>query len=195
MHRLLTAFVIAPLAALAQAAPVPKGAKERVLYYATGIGAEWTYEVASREVVEVVTDARDEGTAKVITLARVDGGKRVPHQTLSVSWAGVFMLKGDGADLDPPLCLLKLPCKPGDTWACDFAPRGELGVAGRAEARGVEAVRVPAGEFRAVRVDRAYTSGGEPDTQRCWYAPQVGLVRMEDRGTVWVLKKFVPGRN
>jgi hypothetical protein len=60
-------------------------------------------------------------------------------------------------------------------------------------------VEVPAGKFRAVRLEIAVTAinGEKVPAIRLtgWYAPEVGLVKM-NRGTEWtrVLKSFTPGK-
>ena len=55
-----------------------------------------------------------------------------------------------------------------------------------------EEVEVPAGKFRAVRVEM---EAGE-STTTLWFAPQVGLIKMAGAGTdqVTVLKEFKPGK-
>jgi hypothetical protein len=101
--------------------------------------------------------------------------------------------------------LLKLPAKEGDKWEFDTpAQRDERGRGLRGEKGTVtvgptEVVEVPAGKFRAVRLEIAVTAiNGDavPEIRyTSWYAPEVGLVKMT-RGTEWtrVLKSFTPGK-
>jgi len=60
---------------------------------------------------------------------------------------------------------------------------------------GVEEVEVPAGRFRAVRVEWDRDHPRSPDFRTTiWYAPGVGEVKVALDGKPWtVLKAFSPG--
>lgn len=84
----------------------------------------------------------------------------------------------------PSLTILKLPPTAGETWT------GRPYTNGNHEAitaQGWEDVTVPAGTFRAWRVDQTvtYAQGGS-DTLNYWYAPGVGTVKMVERTTLWL---------
>ena len=78
----------------------------------------------------------------------------------------------------PPYCLLKLPHKVGDKWGGDKETGEPMTVAGK-----VEAVKVPAGTFEAIRVDQGPLTSS-------WYAPGVGLVKYDYNGNKQELKSF-----
>jgi hypothetical protein len=61
---------------------------------------------------------------------------------------------------------------------------------------GFEEVEVPAGKYRAVRVDTAAGMfNGNPVEAKAWYAPGIGLVKSEGSfGHKLVLKSFTPGK-
>jgi hypothetical protein len=68
---------------------------------------------------------------------------------------------------------------------------------GTAKASGPERVVVPAGTYRAVRVDMEmpYIDGRKGMAKRSyWYAPGVGRVKDVADGEVTVLKSFTPGK-
>lgn len=84
----------------------------------------------------------------------------------------------------PSLTILKLPPAVGETWpGRPYANGNQETIA----AQGWEDVTVPAGTFRAWRVDQTvtYAQGGS-DTLNYWYAPGVGTVKMVERVTLWM---------
>jgi hypothetical protein len=61
--------------------------------------------------------------------------------------------------------------------------------------RGVERVRVPAGEFDAVRVDQMQAQYPTAPAQTRWYARGVGKVKHTCAGIDISLKSFPPGKD
>jgi hypothetical protein len=200
-HRLLTiAPVLALLAALAPAAPVPTGA-DKVLYFPTKVGAKWVQQSDKGfERTEVITSVEEKDGSKLVTISREQDGKQVPHLKLSVSPKGVFLVGGvrDGdAEFSPPMCLLKLPLKAGEPWDFDCA-RGLGRLTGTATAHAPEDVEVPAGKYRAVRVEMEHqTKGGNRHRSAYWFAPNVGWVKREglEGKDTFVMKSFIPGKD
>jgi hypothetical protein len=207
MNRLLTVAIIAPLAALAPAAPVPKAAdKPPVYYYPTAVGSKLVYNEPGKEVTYVVTkvEERDKGKTKLVTTARVEKDRNVPHKTIAVSAAGVAVVWAAGWELDEPVWSLRFMAGPQQAWIGDLGYEVRVG--------GTERVEVPAGAFEAVRVDgRADIMGmgfaggrlrGRDLNPRlhCWYAPGIGLVKSvfdfgrAETQTLSVLTKFTPGK-
>ena len=122
-----------------------------------------------------------------------------------------------------PECLVRPAGKGGAKWECpltdpvkfrrmlDLAPPGfkvegnvlvrpdgsKLGLLTHVyEAVGVEEVVVPAGTFRAMRVERSFCDEGRPKDFRrtAWYAPGVGAVQTALNGRVFEqLLSFEPG--
>lgn len=180
MPRLLAALaVLALFLAAATAAPVPRGLVTPE-YFPTKLGASWVIQVAAQEPAkpkrvsehtEVVTAVEEKDGTKLVTVARDDGR---PVARYAVSPGGVARVRQDGFTFTPPLRLLRLPSRPGDEWEWDSAVTSPLPPArleGRCRAFGPEWVEVPAGRFRAVRVETECSDGTADRSQVCWYAP------------------------
>jgi hypothetical protein len=199
MYRLLT---IAPalilLAALAPAAPVPPDRKP-VPYMATTRGTVWTYADGKSEYTDVVTGVEKKADgAVVVTIARKGKDRAVPVSVVEVSARGLYRVSNGTAAVDPPRCLLKLPAKPGDTWEHAPRPPGR-GQPGVYTLKGEEEVEVPAGKYKALRVDAVLEWPDGPRPTTYWYAPGVGRVKMVSVSAgverVEALKAFVPGKD
>ena len=195
MRRLFSALLVPTVvAALAPAAPVPKHLMREqgpAYYYPTTVGAKWVYEdTAGGDYVVVVTKVEDRKGTKVVTAERETGEQRVPEEVMEVSATGFVRTHcWDGA-LDPPLPILNVPFKVGDSWAFRFDGGGGTKTIGA-----IETIKVPAGTFEAVRVDTDFTRANQRRLTHWWYAPGVGLVKMtEDDRIVWLLKSFTPGK-
>jgi hypothetical protein len=194
MSRLLAVLpVIAALLTFAPAAPVPKEKPREAFYYSTQVGTKWVYQTGDGEFTEVITAVEEKDGAKVLTIGREDNGKVSPWQKLSVSGKGLVRL-AIGSNLDevkPSLCLLKLPVKAGNEWETPgTAPGPEM--TGKMTAHGPETVKVPAGTFNVIRVEWEwkYTGRRDPYKATFWYAPEIGLVKLEHNGVARVLKSF-----
>jgi hypothetical protein len=127
------------------------------------------------------------------------------HWTMKSSASGLHLVDDKFMDWNPPLWRLKLPFRNGDTWAVGVVakPKNErvtFDETWKFAAYGPEEVRVPAGTFKAIRVEREAQLLRSQDTM--WYAPGVGMVKHEfgfgprvrpERGTA-VLTAFTPGK-
>jgi hypothetical protein len=84
----------------------------------------------------------------------------------------------------PSLTIMKWPPTLGETWPGRPYTNGNHETI---SAQGWEDVTVPAGTFRAWRVDQTVTyAQGGTDTLNYWYAPGVGTVKMVERVTLWM---------
>jgi hypothetical protein len=193
MRRLLPILLAAILFAPgAPGAPVPKhlAGDRPVYYFPTTVGAKWVYDDTNGDYVVVVTRVEERKGTRVVTVERETGDGRVPEEVMEVSATGFVRTHYPGGVLDPPLEILKVPFKVGDSW-----PFRLDGCEGTKTISAVETIKVPAGTFEAVRVDTEYTRANQRRLVRSWYAPGIGLLRMTEDGTdLWVLKAFVPGK-
>jgi hypothetical protein len=73
--------------------------------------------------------------------------------------------------------MLKLPVKVGDSWTKDVPTNQKQSLSYKVVR--VEDVEVPAGNFKALRVEMTLTGHAFPIRTIVWYAPGVGIVKME----------------
>jgi DUF3108-like len=191
----LRLFLIIALASSSAAAPPLKPAPR--YYYPTTLGDKLVYALRdddkNTEVTEIVerVEAKDAGI--IVTMRRTPGDLT---RKVWVTETAVLAVSEQGIDHDPPITLVKLPAKAGAEW--DSTPKAaRLGaVSGhKSKVVGEEEVEVPAGKFKAIRVDSIISLSGERYTVSQWYVPGVGLVKTQrapnDRE---VLKSFAPGK-
>lgn len=177
--------VLAP----AVAAPVPKATPP--MYHPTTVGTKWVMTSGNLRVTYAVT-AADEKDGETEVKFDADNGnpdgkgedKRV------VSKGGVF---GTGQP-DERVVFLKLPAKKGDKWVAER--HGTPGLDEWACTAGeVEKVKVPAGEFDALRVDTEVLRNGKVTGRMTfWFAAGCGVVKKDLNGDVWVMESFEQGR-
>jgi hypothetical protein len=177
-------------------------------YFPAAVGAEWVYRLTDSqpgrpartfERVQVVTAVTARDGAVVATVAERGDYDPGDVSAWAVSRAGLLRRNERWGKAGPWLTLLRGPVVCGETWAEDDGEGSHnvLTVAG------CEAVRVPAGLYRATRVDMVQTHAGRaapPLSASWWYAPGVGCVKLVVRGTttrfviVMELTAFKPGR-
>jgi hypothetical protein len=190
--------------AAVSAAPVPKNVQNE-LYYPTKVGAKWTYSSktekgAASEITEVVTDVEKKGDGVYhVSVGRPFKDRVSVYQKIEVSGKGLFRVgAGGGAAMTPPRTLLKVGAKPGDTW--EHKPGEKQGQPGKYVFRGEEEVEVPAGKYKALKVEAEIEfTKGRPSQVTYWYAVGVGPVKTVtkngDSERVQVLKAFDPGKD
>lgn len=191
-------------------AVVPVGSAPRLkeevgrTYFPMTVGDRWVvemrYATRSDEYTEVVTAVeKTKDGATVVTVGREADGKVGPQSSrVKVTDEGVFRMSNLGTTYDPPYCILKFPVRPGQTWTSEVTSGGAVRTTFKYKAVEEEDVEVPAGKFRAVRLEVDIDTRGQARKSVIWYAPRVGIVKMDhqdgDSGYVRVLKKFEPGK-
>jgi hypothetical protein len=150
------------------------------LYFPIREGMTRVYEAQARgatyQHTETVTRVEHKGAGFRVTT----GQEAIPGEILKivtdVSARGVYLVEFAGKVHADPLPLLKLPAKAGDSWTVKKQiPTGGLATFTYTVGK-VEEVKVPAGTFKAIRVQES----AEPVlrmTATHWYAPGVGLVK------------------
>lgn len=185
------------LLAVAPAAPIPKEKSQAPDYYPTALGSKWVYKFEDSTDTTEITAVETRGDARIVTFSTPSGAKDVTTYTVSVSRKGVFRTHLDKEAIDPTVCFLQHPYKPGDTWDVDTVIRG-LPAKLSFTAREAESVEVPAGRYRAVRVDADETFPGKQSRLTYWFAPDVGLVKIRyttgESDAVTELQSFTPGK-
>jgi hypothetical protein len=180
-------------------APVPKDAGGRT-FFPTAPGTKWVYVCGQDEFQVAVLKSSTTDRVTTLTLGRPDDPKAATSE-LVVSDEGVFESRARTYRFDPPVCVLKLPAKKGDTWAVKSwwttsdGPPGQRGIefTGSVSVRAVEKVAVPAGTFEALKVRADDERGVFLGWQR-WYVPGVGVVKIDTGEDIYELKSFEPGK-
>ncbi|MBP3956290.1 hypothetical protein J8F10_13450 [Gemmata sp. G18] len=189
-------LVVVALIGLAPAAPVPKHMmpKGPQFNYPTALGTKWVYVIeGGGEHTRVITRVEEKNGAKFVTIDWSAPAGRKPDQSVHVvTKDGVYIHAESGQAYDPPLLYFKLPYRAGDSWKSTFARPG-LKVSTQTTAGPVEKIKVPAGEFSAVRVDVEMSFNGQgKQTRARWLANGIGMVKAEKS---CVLKSFTLGKD
>jgi hypothetical protein len=173
------------------AAPAPRDRPAGPIYAPIAVGDRLVYEASGKEITEKVTTVTQEGRARVVTIeSTTTGPEAIGGTILLVAPDGLFhvAMAGPGA---PPHCLIRLPASAGTKW--DY----KLGsVKGTSIVFGEEEVEVPAGTFKALRVDSEHPGpDGRTVRYSIWYVAGVGMVKTVCGADVTkVLKSFTPSK-
>jgi hypothetical protein len=206
MTRVAALLLLLVTLAAAGAAPVPKHLmKEPAFYHPTEAGAKWVYQShgiddpVGHEVVEVVMSMIEpkggEKGVRVAELGTVFRGKTHGSTYLAISPQGLtegYMALG--GNFVTRIEALRVADTPGASWEATIG-QGPNAYKMKQTHRGEETIDVPAGRFRALRVDTTFVYKGAPErVWKRWYAPGIGTVKLEADGGRKVLKEFTPGK-
>ncbi|WP_162667881.1 hypothetical protein [Gemmata massiliana] len=176
------------------AAPVPKHLfpKNGPPCFPVKLGTKWVYECHTQgtveEMTEIITNVEDKEGFKIVTVGRfAKDDSPSPWETWAVSDQKLIRLEFFGEKHRVPLCHLKLPVETGLSWTHeDDKLRFSFTTVS------VERVKVPAGEFEAVRMQIQVNGSA---TSHLWYAPAIGKIKEEVAGFEYVLKSFSLGQD
>jgi len=193
---LFCSLLAASLATIAPAAPVPTHlmSKDPPFAFPTKIGTTWIYEVGKEEKTLVISRSEDEPRGKLVTTEWVDSdGNRTPQQVSLVTTKGMFMIAEEGENYDQPWCLLKFPHIKGQSWNHKLNRRN-VAITETTTAGPIEQVKVPAGEFTALRIDSEFFLNGGKQGHKAthWYAHGIGMVQHSED---MKLKSFKVGKD
>lgn len=187
------AALLLMLATIAGAAPRKEAPKER-LYLPTTVGDKFVYDVSigdqKTEVVELVTEVVKKDGMTIVTFSR-DGPKEFSYR-LACSTDGIFRVSSGSTVYDKPYRLLQLPLREGESWEPEDSVKFTTGRE--------EDIEVPAGKFRAIRVECEYMGqNGRVNGTTFWFSPGMAVIKTVTKasvatGRVQVLKSFTPGR-
>lgn len=185
-------------------APAPKDRPNSTAYFPIRVGDKWVMQLqngdTTSEITEVVTEVEKKDGDFIVTVGRETNGEVRVYSKTRVSENGLFRMLLGKAEYDPPVCVLKLPARKGESWTSE--PNGTGGKLLRTQKHtiiGEEEIDVPAGKFKAIRIDiELAIDSGKGFQSTIWYAPGVGPVKtistIKDRERVQVLKSFTPGK-
>lgn len=182
------------------AAPAPKEKKDKpVLYYATKVGDKLVYDVTSgvggknSERTMTVTEVEEKDGVYTVTMKQGENGGS--GEKARVTADSLTMLQ-DGAAFNSPVILFKLPAKKGDSWVSPPDGKAAVAITFKSTFGGEEEVEVPAGKFKAIRLDLTVSAGGPDVILTIWIAPGIGPVKMTSAtpGLAQTLKSFTPAK-
>src|SRR5207248_1316637 len=147
--------------------------------YPLRVGDRSVFQTGDSESVSTVTKVENVESGFRVTTETVDVAQKASRSsTVIVSARGVLLVEYAGEKTDPPLWHLKLPHDSKNQWT-GTRPTGwkfEL------ETKGWEQVEVPAGKYRAIRVDRKEIwNDMDRGTTTYWYAPGLGCIKIAGR--------------
>jgi hypothetical protein len=206
-HRVVGPITCCLLLSWAVLAAPRKGDSPPAYYFPSKAGDKLVYDVTdgrqSWEWILEVTEARQKGTAVLVTLRGTEGGQRVPvpHQ-YEVSDKGVYLVAEGDFVLKLPECILSLPFQKGEAWETTYTTRDGDTIKTKRTSADEEDVEVPAGKLRCVRIKSEWVVQGVTYTRTRWDAPRYGMVKefvvgkdnvRADYVRTTVLKSFTPG--
>jgi hypothetical protein len=184
------AALVAGVGAPTPAAPVPKHLlpKDEPLLYSVRVGDRHESTLfGGRAIVCVVTKAEKTaaGTLVEVVQEAVDG-TQTHDETVLVSATGVRVIDYFGQKADESFWWVKLPHNENNTWSDLWGGQQKR----EWRTAGWEEVKVPAGTFRALRVDR--DDGGGATSY--WWAAGVGCVKWVSGNAGREMTAFKPGK-
>lgn len=169
-------------------------------YYPLAEGNQWDYEVhANGNVSEISNSVAKKEVIDGETLYRIDtsvGGNVSASEHLRHAQAGLYRDRFNGLEFSPPIILLKNPPTPGETWETETKV-GDQVFKVKCVIGDYENIKVPAGTFKALKLNVSTTVGPDTFVSDYWFAPETGIVQqgLDLAGTkaMLKLKKFKPG--
>ncbi|WP_157368997.1 hypothetical protein [Zavarzinella formosa] len=180
------------LATVSVAAPPPKD--KPAPYFPTVVGDKLVYERLTDgkeeygDVTDRVMDVEKKDGVIYVTIQRIYPETEGFRRTIAVADSGLFQVVSRENSLTSASPILKLPPKEGTTWEWKTETTKITFTVIREEE-----VTVPAGKFKAIRVEMV-TERDDPST--FWFAPAVGMVKMSAlKGShTLALKEFKAGK-
>lgn len=171
-------------------------------YYPLKVGNKWYYrgELNGAQQINLVNRVAKIETIDNEKLARIENclpnGAVTSSEHLSADDRGIYRHRFNGAEIMPPLCLLKFPVKVGESWEVKPKTAGmEMRVTCRV---GREKVEVPAGKYTAIKVHIETEIADMKISTTYWFAAGVGIVKqvanLAGNHIAIELEKFEPGK-
>jgi hypothetical protein len=205
MNRLIRVLLLVPCLLAGAAGLRAEDKLAQTPYYPLQVGTTWHYRAGDSKFSVQVAKHEKVGDTLCARVEVKRDGKVVAWQHLAVTDDGVYRHDltetSSGKEVTqtykPPILVLKLPPKKGDSWKVDSK-------AGSDTFRGAfkideEEVKVSAGSYKAVRVSsQDLEVKGLKPVITTWYASGVGMVKQtiqEGNATGEIeLEKFEPGK-
>jgi hypothetical protein len=194
MKTMVSTLVVVVLAVISTAsrsqtidkgAEVPSAGKSKAkaaIYYPLKAGTKWHYQLDTSDGQKIQLTSQIGGVDNVDgkDLARLEifaNGQKLPQtEHLESRDDGVYRVRMNNADISPPICLIKYPVKPGQTWGAETTTGGQKMKVDCSEGK-AEEVQVPAGKYQAIPCTFVATVGPAKFTTVFWFAEGVGIVK------------------
>jgi hypothetical protein len=192
-------LALVSLASLSYCSTPPQADKEvPANYYPLKEGNKWYYRMAAGEntfqVITQLTKVENSSVKGMFRLEMSIDGKVLASEDLTVDKTGVLRHALNDTQIPTPVTVIRFPVKDGDTWEQTIAADGdEMKLKGKVI--GEEAIEVPAGKFKALRV-QIEASGDQSETLTVtyWFARNTGIVKQTlevgDEQIVFELEKY-----
>jgi hypothetical protein len=166
-------------------------------FFPIKVGSSWEYASGGKKVVVKVAAHEKVGDVMCARFeTSTDGGAFSEH--VAVKSDGVFKFRANGQNIEPPLLMLKLPAKKGDSWSVKSEVQG-YSIFGK-YAVSEEKISVEKVDYTTISVKSSdLILAGRLTMLEDFYAKDVGLIRktvkMPDAqiDVVIELVKFTPG--
>lgn len=199
---LYSVFCLLVLAGRVSPAPGPKKSPAIPDYYPTTVGTRLVYDLdnGDGELALRIAAVEEKDSEKVVTVEERGTTRWLPSTKVIISERGLQEVENFGYKIEPWYAL-KFPIKVGDKWDFDYSRSGPItGQKGTTTVLGEEEVTVPAGKFKAVKLERVITAQDgkvldKPFKITVWFAKGIGRVKVvPSEGSKLALKSFVPGK-
>lgn len=147
-------------------------------YYPLQVGTAWHYKLGDQKFTMKVTKHEPVGKVLCARVELIVDNKVTAFEHIGVTETGIYRYSYEGKNTEPPVLILKLPPKPGDTWEVSAKVGGET-LKGMLK-EGEEDVKVPAGSYKAVTVAADdFDANGTKMAFKYYFAKDVGMVKQD----------------
>ena len=162
-------------------------------------GSKWVYKVADQEVTVVVGGTEKFNNEDCVKVDTMVGGQVKASELYYVKADGIYRAKVKEDKVDPPVKILMLPAKKGDSWKIE-SKVGMQTVKGEFKVTDDKAkVKVGAGDFDAILVEgNDFDIAGTKTTVKSWFVPNKGIVKLtyviQSTESTLELKEYTEGK-
>jgi formylmethanofuran dehydrogenase subunit D len=160
---------------------------------------KWTYKVQDQSVEVLVSGIEKYNNEECTRVDTIVNGKVQASELYIVKTDGVYRVKVKDDRIDPPVKVLAIPPKKGDSWEVKSKVGSQI-VSGKFVTKEVsDKVVTPKGPFDAVLVEGVDLDvAGTKTTVKVWFAKGVGIVKLtykiQDAESVLELTNYEEGK-
>jgi hypothetical protein len=162
-------------------------------------GSKWVYKVDSQEVTVEVVGTEKIGNDEYVKVDTKVGGQVKASELYSVKADGIYRAKVKDDKVEPPVKILQLPAKKGDSWKID-SKVGTQTVKGEFKITDDKAkVKAAGTEYEAVLVEgNDLDIAGTKTSVKQWFVPKKGIVKLtysiQQTESTLELKEYTEGK-